>query len=110
LEVGDNFVINEEEGNSEGQDFWLVCCSKPLHTLMCKWGIKYYEGDEVVVGKYYQNWGNSDSSYVLLKDSSVVYLYSHLVKVVKLLTPPKDYCVFGNDALFELPNDATIGI
>jgi hypothetical protein len=29
------------------------------------------------------------------------------MKVVKLLMPPKDYCVFGND---ELPNDATIGI
>jgi hypothetical protein len=32
------------------------------------------------------------------------------MKVVKFLMPTKDYCVFGNDALFELPNDATIGI
>jgi hypothetical protein len=98
LEVGDNFVINEEKRNSEGQYFWLVCCNKPLHTLihplMCKWGIEYYEGDEVVIGKYYQKWGNSNSSYVLLKDSIVVYLYSHLVKFVKLLMPPKDYFVF----------------
>ncbi len=79
LEVGDNFVINEEKGNSEGQNFWLVCCTKPLHTLihplMCKWGIEYYEGDEVDVGKYYQKWGSFYSSYVLLEDSSVVYLY-----------------------------------
>jgi hypothetical protein len=114
LEVGDNFVINEEKGNSEGQDFWLVCCNKPLHTfihpLMYNWGIEYYEGDEIVVGKYYQKWGKSNSTYVLLKDSNVVYLYSHLMKVVNLLMPPKYYCVFGNDALFELPNDAIIGI
>jgi hypothetical protein len=27
---------------------------------------------------------------------------------VKFLVPPKYYHVFGNDALFELPNDATI--
>ncbi len=46
----------------------------------------------------------------MLKDYSVVYLYSHLVKAMKFLMPPKDYCVFGNDALLELPNDADVGI
>ncbi len=86
-----------------------MCCTKPLHTLIhpltCKWGTKYYEGDEDVVGKHYQKWGNSYSSYVWLKFSNVFYLYSHLVKDVKFLMPPKDYRVFSNDALFELPND-----
>jgi hypothetical protein len=42
LEVGDNFVVNVKEGNNERQDFWLMCCTKPLHTLIhpltCKWG------------------------------------------------------------------------
>ncbi len=89
-----------------------MCCTKQFHTLIhpltCKWGTKYYEGDEVVVGKYHKKWGISDSSYVLLKFSNVGYLYSHLVKAVKFLVPPKYYHVFGNDALFELPNDATI--
>jgi hypothetical protein len=73
-------------------------------------GTNYYEGNEVVVGKNCQKWGNSYSSYVLLKDSSVVYLYSCMVKAMKFLVPPKDYYVFVNDALFEQPNDATIGI
>lgn len=81
LDVGDNFAINVEKGNSEGQDFWLICCTKYLHTLKkafkCKWGIKFEEGDEVVVRKYYQKWGDSDSSYILLKDSHVVYMYVH---------------------------------
>lgn len=43
------------------------------------------------------------SSYVLLKNFNVVYLYSHLVMTVKLLMAPKDYYIFGNDSLFELP-------
>jgi hypothetical protein len=33
--------------------------------------------------------GEFDSTYVLLKYSHVEYLYSHLVKVVKLLMPQK---------------------
>ncbi len=78
--------------------------------LTYKWGMKYDVGDEVVVRKYYKKWGNSNSSYVLLKESNVVYLYPHLVKAMKFLMAPKDYCVFGNDSLFELPYEATIGI
>jgi len=43
LEVGNNFVVNVEEGNNEGQEFWVVCCTKPLHKLTtpqkCKWGM-----------------------------------------------------------------------
>jgi len=54
--------------------------------------------------------GEFDSTYVLLKDSRVVYLYSHLVKVVKLLMPPKNHCVFGNDSLYELLSDAVTRI
>jgi len=81
LEIRDNFAINAKEGNIEGQDFWLIFCTKSLHTIKkpfkCKWGIKFEEGDEVVAGKYYQKWGDFDSSYVLLKDSHVVYMYAH---------------------------------
>jgi hypothetical protein len=101
LEVGNNFVVNVEEGNSEGQEVWIVCCTKPLHKLNgplnCKWGMNYNERDEVVVGKYYKKWGNSYSTYVLLKDSHLVYLYSHLVKPMKFLIPPKNHRAFGNE-------------
>jgi hypothetical protein len=38
----------------------------------CEWGIEFEEGDDVVAGKHYQKWGNSYSSYVLLKDSHIV--------------------------------------
>jgi hypothetical protein len=71
LEVGNNFVINAKEGNSEGEELWVVCCTKPLHKLTnplkCKWGTKYDVSDEVLSGKYYKKWGNYDSFYVLLK-------------------------------------------
>jgi hypothetical protein len=70
LEVGDNFVVNVEEGNNKGADFWLVCCVKPLHKskqpYKCRWGTNFDEGDDAVVGKYYQKWGTSNSSYVQL--------------------------------------------
>jgi hypothetical protein len=80
LEVGDNFVVNVEEGNNKGANFWLVCCVKPLHRskqpYKCRWGINFDEGDDVVVGKYYRKWGNSNSSYVQLKKfSSCVHVF-----------------------------------
>jgi predicted PolB exonuclease-like 3'-5' exonuclease len=71
--------------------------------LKCKCSTKYDVGDKVITRKYYKKWGNFYSSYALLKTSNVVYLYSHLVRAVKLLMAPKDYCIFGNDSLFELP-------
>jgi hypothetical protein len=58
LEVGNNFVVNVEEGNSKGLEVWILCCNKPLHKLNgplnCKWGMNYNERDEVVEGKYYK--------------------------------------------------------
>jgi hypothetical protein len=114
LAVGNNFVINAEEGKNERQEFSKVCCTKQLHKLNgplnCKWSMNYNEGDEVVVRKYHKKWGNSNSTYVLLKDSHVVYLYSCLVKAMKFLMPPKNHRVFGNDSLYELLNDASIRI
>ncbi len=97
--MGYNFVINAKEGNNEGQNFWIVCCTKLLHTLTkplkCKWGTNYFEGDEVVTWKYYKKWGNSKSFYVVLKDFNVVYLFSHVVKSLKFIMLPKDYHAFG---------------
>jgi hypothetical protein len=75
--------------------------------LKFKWGIEFEEGDEMVVRKYYQKWGDSNSSYDLLKDSHVVYMYVHLVRVIKFLMPPKNHWVFGNDIVFELSPDAS---
>jgi hypothetical protein len=61
--------------------------------------------NDVVRGLYYQKWGNSDNSYVFLKNSNKVYVYSHLIRVVKFLMPPRNHKVIGNDAIYEFPKE-----
>ncbi len=94
LNVGDNFVVNAQVDNDENADFWIICCTKHLHKVKkafkCEC-IEFEKGDDVAAGKYYQKWGNSYSSYVLLKDSHIVYMHAHLVRAVKFLMPPKDH-------------------
>jgi hypothetical protein len=106
LEIRDNLAVNVEDGNDEGASFWLIMCIEPLHKVKVvftyQWGTSFEEGDDVVGGIYYQRWANNDTSYVLLKDSHKVYLYSHLVKAIKFLMPPKNYQVNGNDPIYEL--------
>jgi hypothetical protein len=54
--------------------------------------------------------GAIESSYGLLKDSHVVYMHVHLVRVVKFLMPSKDHKVNGNDSVYELTQDTLSGI
>jgi hypothetical protein len=74
-EVADNFVINVEFGNVEGMDFYVICCSKILHTVNedfeFEWGIEFVVGEQIIISKYDQKWGNSNGTYVLLKNSHV---------------------------------------
>jgi len=40
--LGDNFVVNVEEGNEEGIEFYVMLCTQPTHILKedytCHWG------------------------------------------------------------------------
>jgi hypothetical protein len=76
LEVGDNFAVIVKIGNLKCFDFWVFCCTKPMHTIRKeftnKWGTSFVIGDVVVAGLYYQSWGSSDESFVLLKHSHVM--------------------------------------
>lgn len=47
---------------------------------------------------------------MLLKYSHVVYVNSHLVRVVKFLMPPRNHWVSGSDVVYELPKDILQGI
>jgi hypothetical protein len=42
LALGDNFVVNAKEDNTEGKDFYILMCTKPMYTLQspytCAWG------------------------------------------------------------------------
>jgi len=71
LEIGDNFVVNVEIGNLKGVDFWVVCCTKFMHTIRKefanKWGTSFTIGNDVVAGLYYQRWGSSVEVLFCLK-------------------------------------------
>jgi hypothetical protein len=114
LEIGDNLVANVKDGNLGGVAFYLILCTKALHKVKDAfidiWGTSFDVGDDVVASIYYHKWENNDSSYVLLKDSHVVYVYSHLVGVGKFLMPPKNHRVNGNDVVYELLEDILQGI
>jgi hypothetical protein len=101
-------------GNEEGVNFYGISCTKPLHQVSEQftnmWGNTFELGDMIVVGTYYQKWGTRESSYVLLRNSHIVYLYSHLVRVVKFMMTFKQHCVNGIDVVLELHEDALQGI
>jgi hypothetical protein len=108
LDVGDNFVVNVEASNSEGVNFRIICCLKPLHhaqkAFTYKWGTSFEVGD-YVASLYYHKWGTNEHSYVLLKDSHLAYFHSQLVRIVKFLMSPKDYKASGNSSVYELSDD-----
>ena len=110
LDVGNNFAINATRGNSENADFWLIYCMRTVHVVKkaftFKWGTEFDIDNEVVSGYYYQKYGRGEESYVLLKNSEVVFMHAHLVRAVKFLMPPKDHRVNGNDMVYAL-SDAT---
>ena len=114
LDVGDIFAVNAAAGNDEGEDFWIIICTKVLHTVKApfidEWDTSFNERDEVVAGKYYQKWGTAENLYVLLRNSHTVYMHAYFVRAVKFVMPPKDRRVQGNDMVYELLADARAGI
>ncbi len=65
---------------------------------MDKWGTSFVARDVVVASLYYE----SESIYVLLKASHVVYIHAQHLWAVKFLMPPKDHRVSGNDGVYDL--------
>jgi hypothetical protein len=78
LALGDNFAMNAKEGNSEGVDFYILMCTKPMYTLFasykCPWGYQFNACDVVVARRYYQKWGHFEHLNVFLKGFHVVIL------------------------------------
>ncbi len=70
----------------------------------CEWGTEFKAGNVVVVGKYYQNWGSSESSYVFLLTSPTVFLHVAHVRAIKFPVLPCDHRVQGNDLAYTLPD------
>ena len=88
LNVGDNFVVNAEEGNSEGVDFYILKCtvSKQCATqnILDAWGNVVSTGTFYIEGIFYARLDDYDYVYRLLEDKPVAYMYSHLVRCINV--------------------------
>jgi hypothetical protein len=84
LQVGDHFAVIAERGNIENVDFFILQCTRTMYTVQDEqvedsWGGVHERGDEVIEGMYYKRQGMSQNSFVLLRETGVACLYSHLV-------------------------------
>jgi hypothetical protein len=113
ISLGDNFVVNLEDGNL-GVDFYILMCTKTTFTFKqpfkCPWGQKFNAGDMAVAGKYHQMWGNLGSSYVPLRKSQTTHVHVCHVKAIKFPMFLADHRVQGNDLVYKLLEHAEDGI
>jgi hypothetical protein len=84
LQVGDHFAVVAEQGNIETVDLFILQCTKPMYIVLDErledsWGGVVERGDEVLEGIYYKRQGLSQNSFVLLRETGVARLHSHLV-------------------------------
>jgi hypothetical protein len=97
VSLGDNFVVNVKEGNEEGVDFYVLLCTQTNfiveQAFKCPWGQEFSIGDIIMVQKYYQSWGQSRCSYVLLTRSQTTYIHACNVKAIKFLMLLVDHMV-----------------
>jgi hypothetical protein len=61
-------------------------------------------------GQYYQKWGSSKSSYVLLRRSQIAYMHVCHVRAIKFPMLLAYHKVQGNDLVYKLPKHAKDGI
>jgi hypothetical protein len=105
MSLGDNFAMNAEKGNKEGQDFYILLCIKIIFTIntpfKCPWGQEFCVGDMVVASKYYYNWSWLKSSYVLLIRSQIAYIHACHVRTIKFPMALVDHKVWGNELLYK---------
>jgi hypothetical protein len=87
IALGDNFVVNLEDGNSKGVNFYILICTKMAFTFKqpfrCPWGQEINVGDMAMAKEYYKMWGNSSSFYVLLRKSQTTHVHICHVRAIK---------------------------
>jgi hypothetical protein len=109
LNIEDNFVVQAEEGNAEGVQFYILQCQQPKFKVTapfkCIWGCEFQAGDYVVAAIYYQKWGTSNRSYVFLSESRTAYVDAHLIRMYKFFMPPASHRVKGDDAIYQISED-----
>ena len=86
--VGDNFVVNAEEGNSEGVDYYILTCTVSkqcaMQNIVDAWGNFVSVGTFYIEGIFYAQLDAYNYVYILFKDKPIAYMYSHLVRCIKV--------------------------
>lgn len=108
--VGDNFAILAQESNNEGVELYILQCQQATHIVAkrftCPWGGEFNVGDHVIIGFYYQKWGCGDNDYVLLGNSKLAFVYTHLVITCKFAMLPAHHRVKGDELVCQITNEA----
>ena len=108
LLVDDNFAVNAEKDNAEGVDFYLLKCIRGKElarkTHMDGWQNMIASGTYYVEGLYYEKL--EDNVYKLLENEPPGYIYSHLVRCIKVPM----ISVNTTQTLFTLDSDVYDGI
>lgn len=75
------------------------------HAYADSWGQDWVLGDWVIRGVWYERLWPGSRSYILLKDSPLAFVYSHLIIASKFKMPPTTHSVRGCNATYELVHD-----
>lgn len=110
VNIGDNFVVPAIQGNEEGVEFYILQCQKERQLVRenfkCVWGGEFERGQYVLAGTYYQKWGNSEKSFVYLRNSQLAYIDADLVLACKFNMLPALHRVKGDDPVYQLTNES----
>ena len=90
--MGDNFIVNAEEENSKGVDFYILKCT--LSKQCATQNIVDAWGNFVSVGIFFTRLDDYDCVCRLLEDKLVAYMYSHLV--MRISVPMSNYNSFSD--------------
>jgi hypothetical protein len=62
----------------------------------------FFYGSQIIIGKYFKQQGKSPYSYVQC-DKGKLYIYSHLIRVVKFRTVQNFHKQKGGKLVYQLP-------
>ncbi|CAM6089455.1 unnamed protein product [Calypogeia fissa] len=106
LEEGDHFAVIAEPDSDTGAQFWILLCTERLHMVeeeskTDSYGQTVTKGEQIVKGKYYEQQGRNECSYVLCPYGEA-YIYSHLVRAVKFPMRQAGHRQKGNITVYKL--------
>jgi hypothetical protein len=106
--VGDNIAMLCQSSTSD-ENFWIMLVDTTIHMVkkhfIDVWGQKWFQGDYVIWGLWYEKSRVSSKSYYLLENSLPAFVYSHLIMASKFPMPPTMHFVKGLLSTYELSTE-----